>query len=270
MNFVKFNINIHNKIFKKYEKTHFEIFNEVEQARLGCAISRALSFLDKKPQCEIKALDFGCGSGNITRHFINLGLNVTAADVSVNFLKLVQQKYPTKNINFLLLNGRNLNNLEDNYYDIIAIYSVLHHVEDYLKLIKELSQKLNKKGILYIDHEVTEGFWQPSELYLQFKSLVEPRKNYLNQSLNILRPSWYVTKLKKIFNPRYQPEGDIHVWPDDHIEWDKIKIILNDLGMEVKLEQDYLLFKDYYDSIVYNHFKNTCSDMKVLIAKKLT
>ena len=32
----------------------------------------------------------------------------------------------------------------------------------------------------------------------------------------------YIGKFKRIFNPRYANEGDIHVWEDDHIEWDKI------------------------------------------------
>ena len=40
-------------------------------------------------------------------------------------------------------------------------------------------------------------------------------------------------KSKRIFNPKYANEGDIHVWDDDHIEWDIIDKIMSEKGLKV-------------------------------------
>ena len=69
-------------------------------------------------------------------------------------------------------------------------------------------------------------------------------------------------------NPRYKREGDIHVWPDDHIEWDKIEQLLTSESFEIVLKKDYLLYKSNYDPEIYNEYKDQCADERVLIARK--
>ena len=73
---------------------------------------------------------------------------------------------------------------------------------------------------------------------------------------------------RRIMNPRYKREGDIHVWPDDHIEWDKIERLLVEEGFEIVLKQDYLLYKSGYDVDVYNEHKDKCADERLLVARK--
>src|SRR5689334_13190550 len=82
------NIKVHDQVASKYEARHDEIFNDVEQARLAQALRKALGAVLTDSD-QIKALDFGCGSGNLTKHLLALGVDVVAADVSPRFLELV-------------------------------------------------------------------------------------------------------------------------------------------------------------------------------------
>jgi hypothetical protein len=72
----------------------------------------------------------------------------------------------------------------------------------------------------------------------------------------------------KFVNPRYRREGDIHVFKDDHIEWDAINVAILANGGEVVLEMDYLLFKRDYDMSIYCAYKNEINDMHLLVARK--
>lgn len=85
MDEVQRNIAIHNRVAKKYERIHGEIFNDVEQARLRSLLERAVGEV-RSGREPLRALDMGCGSGNLTGHLLALGLEVTAADVAQGFL----------------------------------------------------------------------------------------------------------------------------------------------------------------------------------------
>lgn len=78
------NIEVHDKIYKEYDKRHAEIFNNVEQIRLRNGLNQAIQLI-KTGNSEKLVLDFGCGTGNLTNHLLQIGVNVMAADVSKNF-----------------------------------------------------------------------------------------------------------------------------------------------------------------------------------------
>ena len=86
------NVAIHDRMARRYDALHGEIFNTTEQARLQGVLSRAKDAV-RSGGMPILALDFGCGSGNLTRHLLGLGMKVTAAAVSYTHLTL-----PTKRI----------------------------------------------------------------------------------------------------------------------------------------------------------------------------
>ena len=78
----------------------------------------------------------------------------------------------------------------------------------------------------------------------------------------------YVHIARRLRNPRYKREGDIHVWPDDRIEWDRIEQVVTAEGFEIVARQDYLLCKAIYDVQIYNEYKDRCTDERVLIARR--
>lgn len=257
------NIEVHNRVAKSYEAQHGEIFNEVEQARLANALARARDAVRTAAQ-PLTALDFGCGSGNLSRHLLALGLEVTAADVSVDFLRLVERRFAGQPLSVLLMNGTDLREVPDRRFDLIAAYSVLHHIPDYLASIRELARVTKAGGVIVFDHEQNEAFWQADPVY---KAFVKEASRF--DWGKYLRPSNYVHKLRRLANPRYTNEGDIHVFADDHIEWPEIKAVLADAGFEIVVEEDYLLYRAIYRREVFDRYVGRCTDTKLMIFRKL-
>jgi ubiquinone/menaquinone biosynthesis C-methylase UbiE len=255
------NIAVHDKVARKYDALHGEIFNDIEQERLHAALERARDAVSTGA-APVQALDFGCGSGNLTRHLLGLGVEVTAADVSPGFLELVRSRYPTARLKTLPMNGRDLANVADESFDLIATYSVLHHIPDYLGACAELARICRKGGVV-IDHEATEEVWKGDPVYDAFRraALRFDWRKYLT-------PSNYIHRVRRIFDPRHSNEGDIHVWPDDHIEWSRIKQLMAGHGFEVVLEEDYLLYRKLYRREVYERYVGRCTDTKVMVLRK--
>jgi ubiquinone/menaquinone biosynthesis C-methylase UbiE len=258
------NIAVHNRIARDYEALHGEIFNDVEQARLRSAVERAIAAVEGGGE-PIAALDFGCGSGNLTGHLLDCGAAVTAADVAQGFLDLVRDRYSTDRLRTFRLNGCDLGGLGDGSFDLVATYSVLHHIPDYLAACAEMARVCRKGGVILIDHEAPEEIWDGDPVYDRF------RKAALRFDWGkYLTPSSYVHRLRRIFDPRYSNEGDIHVWPDDHIEWRKIVELMQSRGLEVLFEEKYLLYRRLYRRDVYDRYKDRCADTQMMIFRKVS
>jgi ubiquinone/menaquinone biosynthesis C-methylase UbiE len=265
---VKFNKEVHDGISGKYDCLHNEIFNPIEQQRLGRALSTTIKAVktDSKP---LSALDYGCGSGNLTRHLIEAGINTVSADVSEGFLNLIDRNFSHTGLSKTQkINGKDLSGMETGQFDLVATYSVLHHVPDYMKIVKEMCRVLKPGGVLYIDHEVNESYYQKPQEYTEFLKKARPIINLKRYLRLLFDVKGYKHIVRRLINPRYKREGDIHVWPDDHIEWDKIEQLVIEEGLEIILKEDYLLYKSGYDVDVYNEYKDRCADERLLIARK--
>lgn len=270
---ILYNIKVYNKIYNKYEKEHGDIYNPIEQKRLRESLARAMKEIQTKSE-KIKCLDFGCGAGNVTKHLLEIALEVHVADVSVKFLDLVESRFnrvfPGK-VSTVLLNGKDLSNINDNVYDFIAAYSVLHHVPDYLTIIKEFCRILKPGGVLYIDHELSPSYWIPtkecSEYSRHLKRSVS-EKNKWKRFLHLFIPKYWLYKIKHIANPKFRTEGDIHIFPDDHIEWAEIKKMLFKKNTAVIYRDDYLLCRRHCPVDLYEKYKDICNDVRCLVARK--
>jgi ubiquinone/menaquinone biosynthesis C-methylase UbiE len=265
---VKFNKEVHDGISGKYDCLHNEIFNPIEQQRLGRALSTAIKAVktDSKP---LSALDYGCGSGNLTRHLIEAGINTVSADVSEGFLNLIERNFSHTGLSKTQkINGKDLSGIETGQFDLVATYSVLHHVPDYMRIVKEMCRVLKPGGVLYIDHEVNDSYYQRPQQYIEFLKKARPIINIKRYLRLLFDVKGYKHIVRRLVNPRYKREGDIHVWPDDHIEWDKIEQLVIAEGFEIVLKEDYLLYKSGYDVDVYNEYKDKCADERLLIARK--
>ena len=265
---IQFNKKVNDQVSQKYERRHGEIFNAVEQERLKKALSTAVEAVrtGTKP---LKALDYGCGSGNLTRYLIELGMETTSADISEGFLAMIERNFFQTGLSKVLtINGKDLSNVPNNTFDFVATYSVLHHVPDYLHIVQEMARVLKPGGVIYIDHEVNESYYQRPKEYIEFLQRARPGVNTKRYLRLLTDVKGYKHLFRRLLNPRYKPEGDIHVWPDDHIEWDRIEQILTSEGFEIIQKEDYLLCRSSYDLNVYNEYKNKCADERVIIARK--
>lgn len=256
------NIRIHDQIARRYERTHGEIFNDIEQPRLRAALVRALGEV-RSGRTPPHVLDFGCGSGNLTAHLLACGALVTAADVTPAFLDLVRARHHSPSLSFLRLNGKDLSEVADDTFEMIATYSVMHHVPDYLAACVEFARVCRPGGVIMIDHESSEHFWDEQPQHRQFQATASrfDWRKYLT-------PMSYVHRLRRIIDPRYSNEGDIHVWADDHIEWDKLRSVMADSGCEVVIDEDYLLFYELYRREVYEEYRDRYADTKLIVFRK--
>lgn len=100
----------------------------------------------------LKILDFGCGIGKnsvlLKQMFINS--KIYGIDISDKSIAMAQNM-KLKNCKFFTYDGLNIN-FEDNFFDIIFISNVFHHIEHkyHLEILKQLKHKLSNKGYLFI------------------------------------------------------------------------------------------------------------------------
>lgn len=266
---IQFNKLVNDNLSRKYDRLHGDIFNEVEQERLRNALKIAAEAVETGVR-PIRALDYGCGSGNLTRHLIELGIHTVSADISEGFLELIRRNFSQTGLSDVLaINGKDLACVDDASFDMVATYSVLHHVPDYLGIVAEMCRVVKPGGVIYIDHEVVESYYDRTPEYVEFLRRARPRVNWRRYLRLLLDVGGYKHVVRRLLNPRYKREGDIHVWPDDHIEWDRIEKLLISKGCEIVLKEDYLLCKSIYDIDVYNEYKDKCADERLLIVRKL-
>ncbi|HLA89894.1 MAG TPA: class I SAM-dependent methyltransferase [Gemmatimonadaceae bacterium] len=270
---------------RDYDARHGEIFNEIEQARLAGAVREALAAVRDAPVDapvvvasdargrEVRALDVGAGTGNLTRQLLACGARVTAADVSPVCLALVHVRFPDRErVALALLDGKGLGGFGDGTFDLSACYSVLHHVPDYLALVREMARIVRPGGVVYLDHERHDASWAPSperDAFLR-EAVVWPARTWRR----FLRPAAWWRRVRPMLawrrwlNPRWMPEGDLHIWPDDHIEWPEVEAALAGCGVRKVVERDYLLYEPRYARDVWERWKDRVTDYRMWIGRK--
>lgn len=95
-------------------------------------------------------LDLGAGEGSVTLTFLELGAKVTAVDVSESQLSALQAKcagHAKLEVRCQdVFAAIELLQSEDKQYDVIVALSSLHHIPDYLGLIRQAVPILSRHG----------------------------------------------------------------------------------------------------------------------------
>lgn len=281
------NILVHDRVAQHYDVNHVEIYNPTEQKRINYTLQKVVKSVSTGSE-KVVVLDFGAGTGNITNHLLNLDVNVIATDVSPVSLEQLSIKLGrVDGLQTVLLNGDNLANFQDNAVDMVATYSVLHHVPDYLKIIDEFVRVVKPGGVIYFDHEVCPTYWEFNENYLDYLTqlgedfrwgyllaleIPDDNKGHVS-NLNAMvkrmlaRGAWTGPILKKL--DLVYDEGDIHSFKNDHIEWDAIEARLLS-RCEIINKTDYLVCREISaQAPVWAKWQNTCADMRMLVARKI-
>lgn len=270
---IEHNRRAHDRVARVYDERHPEIFNDVEQQRLSGVLRRAVGLAGDGRSAPLLALDVGCGTGNLTRQLTALGARVTAADLSRELLSEVARRFGASGqVTTMALNGRNLDPLPDGAFDLVVTYSVLHHVPDYAALVREMARVVRPGGIVLIDHERSDASWASAEYQAFLREAVArpPRRRWWYW----LQPSRYWKRIRpalewqRWFDARWMPEGDLHIWPDDHIEWARVERALWDGGCTVAEHEEYLLYEPRYRRDVWDAWRTRCSDMRMVIARR--
>lgn len=267
---LRHNVSAHDNIASVYDAKHTEIYNPIEQARLGRVLDDLLVLSGTAPAA---VCDFGAGTGNLTLNFLARGCRLTAVDVSARSLEILAHKaQDLGKVSVGLLDSGRIP-FSDATFDIIATYSVLHHVPDYLSAIREMARVLRPGGLLYVDHEANDVAWRPDPHLAAYRQqthlTLREHLWQLFRTRELFTYAFAKTVFMKAFvDRRYEREGDLHVWPDDHIEWDEVLATLQNSGMDVIRKCDYLLYQPRGGLALYEQYKGICSDTKYIFAKK--
>ena len=92
-------------------------------------------------------LEVGCGSGAVSNHIARKHpMNVTGTDIDPDQLRLAQQHSGNlANIRFVEADAANLP-FEDNDFDIVLSFGVMHHISNWLDALGEISRVLRPGG----------------------------------------------------------------------------------------------------------------------------
>lgn len=257
-----------------YEVRHREIYNPTEQRRIHTLLQSLLGQL--ACQAAPHLLDFGAGTGNLTRHLLTLGADVVAADVSDGSLRELQvASARLGRLKTMVLNGRDLVGVDSDSFDMVTTYSVLHHVPDYLAIVDELVRVARPGGFIYIDHEVCPSYWQADAGYTAYlqdlaRSPQCAAGAFLSAMSKLLtRRGWrYIWAKLRLCGVPIPDDGDIHVHKDDHIDWSAIRGCLEPL-CEIVAQEDYLVCREHEDPPpVWLRWRDRCADMRLIVARK--
>jgi ubiquinone/menaquinone biosynthesis C-methylase UbiE len=267
---IEHNAAAHDQVAASYDAKHVEIFNAVEQARLTRTIGELVSLTGLASP---EMLDVGAGTGNLSLKFLAAGCRVRAADVSEQSLRTLVRKAPAGSpISTSVITDERLP-FPDASFDIVGTYSVLHHIPDYLLAVREMARVLRPGGLLYIDHEASDRSWRGDPVLDEYRQATKlPLAEHL---WNLVRTGEAFTLafaktafMKAFVNRRYEREGDIHVWPDDHIEWDRVGATLAEAGAPIFRTQEYLHYRPRGGEALYDRYRDRCSDMQYVFARK--
>ena len=108
----------------------------------------------KSSKSQINLLDYGCGNG-LFLHLINkldLNIHLSGLDTSKEMLTNAKKLLLSDKIDQLFFIPDEVNSIPTNYYDVIIISSVLHHIaiKDRLDVFKKLEKLLAPGGYLII------------------------------------------------------------------------------------------------------------------------
>jgi ubiquinone/menaquinone biosynthesis C-methylase UbiE len=261
------NIELHQIEAKYYGFIHSEIYNKREQKRINSTLKRVNEIICDNQR---KVLDFGAGTGNLTGKLLHIGYEVTAIDISAEMCELLKNKYKRylENKKLRVINSK----IEDvsfnkEEFDLITCYSVLHHLPDYVDVIRKLTFFLKTGGVMYLDHEESQLFWDEFQNCSRFKKNVRYVYFRSNRLLNRL-----ITWIRGINIPYISERARLADYWDKkehHLDYSKIEHIFEEENFRFFMREDYHLHVTWIPNPIFYIYKYVCKpDMSLWIAKK--
>lgn len=257
------NIEVHRFEAGYYELLHPEVYSKREQKRLNRVLMMVDKLVTKKRK---KALDLGSGTGNLTAKLLRMGYNVTAIDISAEMCAVLKKRF-----NAYLKTGKLVvfnSPIEDvifdkNCFDLIACYSVLHHLPDYAGELCKLSAFLKKGGVMYLDHEPSPFYWKSeSQSLAHIVKSMYLHSNPLINALHFQLIGITVPSINYAFSDYWHKKE--HPLNHKEIEW-----IFKKEGFDFFKRVDYHLSGTWVLNPLFYLYKRICRpEMSFWIAKK--
>ncbi len=143
--------------FDKFAKNYDTSLDDILQSSFGTSSDYFAKYkvnivhqkLQKKQKLNI--LDFGCGVGKNTFLLEKLFPNSNIYGIDVSEVSIeIAKKQNNNRCEFVSYDGSNIN-FEDNFFDIIFISNVFHHIDHSLhkNILVSLKNKLSKDGLIF-------------------------------------------------------------------------------------------------------------------------
>jgi len=202
------------------ENGKFKILHQIKSHRM----SYILDQINNRNIRNLKVLDVGCGGGIICEPLARLGAKVTGIDFAPN--NIIAAKIHSKK-NKLKINYIN-KDIEksklDEKFDIILMFEVLEHLDNWKKTIKNIKKNLNKNGLIIIS---TINRNLLSKLFA------------INIAENILH---WIPKGTHDYNKLIKPEELKKILLKEKFNFNNIKgLVFNPLNREWKLSKNYMI-----------------------------
>lgn len=162
-----------------YDANADKFFRQTKNLDLSHAYKAFLTLLPDKA----RILDAGCGSGRDTRHFLSLGHEVRAFDLSPEMVRKARA-YTGAEVDCM---GFTDLNYQDEFHGVFASASLLHLPPPELTAsLEALSRALVDKGILYASFKHGDREWYKDDI-LYFRAYDESALQFHFSKTNGLR-----------------------------------------------------------------------------------
>ncbi len=161
------NIEFYRDIARKYDEYESCVHNDNLQRMLRADLERMRGLL-KSCAGNVRCLDCGGGSGNLSLKMLEMGWDVTIVDVSSDMLALLEERARTKGYSPTLVNSsvESYVSSTTDMYDVVTFNSVLHHLFSYIDVIEKVSDHIRPGGLFYsnFDPVISNGLFLPKLL----------------------------------------------------------------------------------------------------------
>ena len=202
------------------ENGKFKILHQIKTHRM----SYILEQINNRNIKNLKILDVGCGGGIICEPLARLGAKVTGIDFAPNNIKAakIHSKKNKLKINYIYKDIEK--SKLDAKFDIILMFEVLEHLDNWKKTIKNIKKNLNKNGIVIIS---TINRNLISKLFA------------INIAENILN---WIPKGTHDYNKLIKPEELKNTLSKENFRFNNIKgLVFDPLNREWKLSKNYMI-----------------------------
>ena len=202
------------------KKGKFKILHDIQINR----INYVKNTLKKNKLNNIEILDLGCGGGIVSEGLSMLGANVTGIDFVKDNITIAKKHADKSDLNIKYIHKNFETEKIESQYDVVILFEVLEHLNDWEKFLIKIKSNIKKNGILIISTinrnlfskiltiDIGENVlkWIPKNThnyykYIKPKELEEfLKKNdfgdikFKGLSYDLFKLKWQITENKKI------------------------------------------------------------------------
>lgn len=154
-----------------------------------------------------KVLEIGCGLGTMLMNWAKNGAECTAVDLNPTSVEQTKKRFALHRLMAdIRLEDANQLPFENNTFDYVWSWGVLHHSPNLALSIKELFRVLKPDGgygiMLYNRHSLYQGY------------MINYVEGFLHRESNFLKP----LELNSRYGDGHKEEGNPHTWPITKVE----------------------------------------------------